>query len=327
MSLISLTRHFAALCALLLCGGAALAQAPKVVNFGVQPATQPIYIARSAGLLDKIEAKHNVKIEFKTFSYGAPQNQAMAAGQIDLSSAGMGPAIVAAARLPAKLLAISILEQTAIIVPADSPVKTVADLKGKRIAYPGEGSQQFPLLVTALKQAGLQLSDVELFKTKGSDVPQLVDQKSVDAGITWDPHVSQALASGKSRVLLKAEKILPLKSGHYIGNGVYGRTEFIDANPALVEDILVAIIQAIGMINADPEKAVKMWSDQIGFPPEVIRFSLKEGISVYDADVVPTQELVTKYVSFLKEAKILEPNDEPKLALDLAAKALARTRK
>ncbi len=327
MTVQRLLRALAPLLALALLTASAQAQAPKVINFGVQPAMQPIYIARAAGLLAPIEAKYKVKIEFKSFSYGAPQNQAMAAGALDLSSAGMGPAIVAAARLPAKLLAISVLEQTAIIVPTDSPIKTVADLKGKRIAYPGEGSQQYPLLVTALKQAGLTLGDVELFKTKGSDVPTLVQGKSVDAGITWDPHVSVALASGQARVLLKAEKILPLKSGHYIGNGVYGRTEFIDANPALVEDILVAIIQAVRLINAQPEKAVQMWTEQIGVPAEVIRFSLKEGISVFDEDVVPTQELVTKYVSFLKDAKILEPADAPKLSLDLPAKALARVRK
>ena len=48
-------------------------QAAETINFGTQPATQPIYIARSIGLLDEIEKKHDVKIEFKVFSYGAPQ--------------------------------------------------------------------------------------------------------------------------------------------------------------------------------------------------------------------------------------------------------------
>lgn len=299
-------------------------QATETVNFGVQPATQPIYVARSAGLLDPIEAKYDVKIEFHSFSYGAPENQAMAAGDLDLASAGMGPAIVAAARLPAKLLGISILEQTAIIVPTGSPITAVTQLKGKRIAYPGQGSQQYPLLLKALKEAGLSEDDVELFKTKGSDVATLVESGGVDAGITWDPHVSRALASGKAKVLIKAEAILPLKSGHYIGNGVYGRTEFIDANPALVEDIMLAIIKAERLILADPGKAVGMWSEQIGFPPEVIDYALKEGISVYDEDVAATPEMIEKYVAFLKEAGILKPDDNPKLAPEFAQRALKR---
>ena len=300
----------------LACAAAALgsAHADEVVRFGVQPATQPIYIARAAGLLAPIESRFHVKIRFYNFSYGAPENQAMAAGDLDLASAGMGPAVVAAARLPAELLAITILEQTAIIVPAASPIHTLAQLKGKRIAYPGEGSQQYPLLLKALQQAGLSKHDVTLFKTKGSDVATLVEDDSVDAGITWDPHVSQALASGKARVLAKAESILPLMDGHYIGNGMYGRTAFVDAHPALVEAILGAIIQAERLVLAHPDEAVAMWSRQIGFPPRVIRYSLREGISVYDADIVPTPSVLDQYTRFLQAAHILRPGDKPRVA-------------
>lgn len=301
----------------------AAASATDTINFGTQPATMPIYIAREMGLLDKIEKKHDVKIEFKVFSYGAPENQAMAAGELQIASAGMGPAIVAAARLPAKLLAISILEQTAIIIPADSAIKTVAELKGKKIAFPGKGSQQYPLLVKALADAGLSLDDVELFKTKGSDVPTLLANKSVDAGITWDPHVSNALAAGTSKVLLKAEKILPIKAGHYIGNGVYAREDFIAARPELVQDLIGSIVEAIDFILANQETAVKMWAKQIGFPEDVIRFALTEKISVYNRDVAPEASTIEAYTKFLKDADILKSDDNPKFDDSFAKKALA----
>jgi len=308
---------------------ASLAAAPgtfaqEVVNYGVQPATQPIYIARALGLLDPIEKKHNVKIEFRSFSYGAPENQAMAAGELQMASAGMGPAIVAAARLPAKLVAISILEQTAILVPEDSSVMSVKDLKGKKVAFPGEGSQQYPLLLKALADAGLTESDIDLFKTKGSDIPTLLQQKSVDAGITWDPHVSNALAAGHSRVLLKAEKIMPIKEGHYIGNGEYAREDFIAKHPALVQDLVTANVQAIAYILKDPKAAAKLWSEQIGFPVEVIDFSLSEGISVYSENIVPSKETVDAYTTFLKNAGILKPEDNPKVDASFAEKAMSK---
>lgn len=299
------------------------ALATETINFGVQPATMPIYIARAAGLLDPIEKKHDVKIEFKSFSYGAPENQALAAGELQIASAGMGPAIVAAARLPAKLLAISILEQTAILIPKDSTITSVAELKGKRIAFPGKGSQQYPLLVKALADAGLKLEDVELFKTKGSDVPTLLSNKSVDAGITWDPHVSNALAAGHSKVLIKAEKILPIKAGHYIGNGVYAREDFIEARPELVQDLITAIVQSIDIILKDQDRAIKMWADQIGFPEDVIRFALVEKISVYNLDVAPEASTIEAYTKFLKDAEILQPDDNPKFDPSFAEKALA----
>ena len=301
---------------------ATTAGATEVINYGVQPATQPIYIARALGLLEPIEKKHDVTIEFRTFSYGAPENQAMAAGELQMASAGMGPAIVAAARLPAKLVAISILEQTAILVPKDSAVMSVADLEGKRVAFPGEGSQQYPLLLKALADAGLQESDIELFKTKGSDVPTLLQQGSVDAGITWDPHVSNALAAGHSRVLLKAEAIMPIKENHYIGNGEYAREDFIAARPELVADLVKANVEAIDYILSDPEGAAKLWAEQIGFPVEVINFSLSEGISVYSKNIVPTADTVDAYTTFLKEAGILEPEDTPKVDASFAEAAL-----
>lgn len=306
----------------LLLAGALPAVAAEVVNFGVQPATMPIYIARAVGLLDEIEKAHDVKIEFKSFSYGAPENQALAAGELQIASAGMGPAIVASARLPAKLLAISILEQTAILLPKNSALTSVAELKGKKIAFPGKGSQQYPLLVKALDDAGVKIDEVQLFKTKGSDVPTLLANESVDAGITWDPHVSKALAGGTAKVLIKAEKILPIKAGHYIGNGVYAREDFIAERPELVQDLITAIVKSIGIILDDPDKAVKLWSEQIGFPEDVIAFSLKEGISVYNTDIAPEASTIEAYTKFLKDADILKPEDNPKFDPSFAKAAL-----
>ena len=297
------------------------AQAAETINFGVQPATQPIYIAKAAGYLDEIEKKYDVVFEFKKFSYGAPENQAMAAGELQMASAGMGPAIVAAARLDAKLIAISILDQTAILVSANSDIETVADLKGKTVAYPGKGSQQYPLLLKALSDADLSESDIELFKTKGSDVGSLIASGSVDAGVTWDPHVSSALASGSARVLMTSAKILPIKAGHYIGNGVYARTDFLDAHPDVAQAVVNAIVKAEKLILADPEKAVTMWAEEVGVPKDVIEYSLDQGISVYSTDIAPEDTTIEQYTAFLKSAGILEDSDKPKVDASFALSA------
>lgn len=306
-----------------LCGSSSVVLAQETVNYGVQPATMPIYIARAMGLLDPIEKKHNVKIVFRSFTYGAPENQAMAAGELQMASAGMGPAVIAAARLPATLVAITILEQTAILVPKDSPVKNVGELKGKKIAFPGEGSQQYPLLLKALADAGLKSSDVLLFKTDGAQIPTLLQQKSVDAGITWDPHVSNALAAGHSRVLVKAEKIMPIMQGHYVGNGEYVHNDFLAKRPEVVQDLVTANVKAIDFILKDPKGAVKMWAKEIGFPEQTLLYSLTEGISVYSRNVVPEKATIDAYVSFLQKAGILKPDDVPKVNMTFAQKALS----
>jgi aliphatic sulfonates family ABC transporter substrate-binding protein len=305
-------------------GGPAGAQ--ETVNYGVQPAMMPIYIAKALNLLEPIEKKHNIKIVFRSFSYGAPENQALAAGELQMASAGMGPAVIAAARLPATLVAITVLEQTALVIPKDSTVKSVAELKGKNIAFPGEGSQQYPLLLKALADAGLKESDVKLFKTDGSQIPTLLQNKSVDAGITWDPHVSNALAAGHSRVLVKAEKIMPIMQGHYVGNGEYVRNDFLARRPEVVQDLVTANVKAIDFVLKDPKGAAKLWSQEIGFPESVVTYSLSEGISVYSRNVVPTQATMDAYAKFLKDAKILKPEDNPRIDPRFAEKALAEVK-
>lgn len=300
---------------------AGVASATEVVNIGVQPATQPIYIAKAAGFLDAVEEAHDVKFEFKSFSYGAPENQALAAGELQLASAGMGPAIVAAARLEAKLIAISILDQTAILVQDDSDILTVADLKGKTVAYPGKGSQQYPLLIKALSDAGLTERDIKLFKTKGSDVATLLAAGNVDAGVTWDPHVSGALAGGSAKVLMTSAEILPIKGGHYIGNGFYARTDFIETRPEVVQGVVNALVQAANLIISEPEKVIDMWAAEVGVPRDVIEFSMKEGISVFTTDIIPDSETIDAYTQFLKDAEILESDDAPKIDASFAENA------
>jgi hypothetical protein len=65
-----------------------------------------------------------------------------------------------------------------------------------------------------------------------------------------------------------------------------------------------------------------MWAKQIGFPVSVIDYSLAEGISVYSRNVVPEQATIDAYAKFLKDAKILKPDDNPKFDPTFARKAL-----
>ena len=298
------------------------ASAEEVVNFGVQPSTQPILIANGAGYLKPIEDKYKIKIVLRSFSYGAPENQALAAGELQIASAGMGPAVLAAARLPATLVAIDILDQTAILVPKDSKITSVAGLKGAKIAFPGEGSQQYPLLIKALADAHLDVKDVQLFKTDGSQVATLLANKSVDAGITWDPHVSRALADGIGRVLASSAQIMPIKNGHYVGDGTYVRDDFMKAHPDIVQDLVSVQVKAIDMVLNDPERAIDIWTKENGFPRSVIEYAVKQKISVFDRNIVPEKSTIDAYTAFLKKAGLLNDTDNPKVEPKFAEQAM-----
>ena len=300
-------------------GLTAPAMSQEVVNFGVQPSTQPILVAHGAGYLKPIEEKLKIKIVLRSFSYGAPENQALAAGEIQIASAGMGPAVLAAARLPATLLAIDILDQTAILVPKDSKIASIAQLKGAKIAFPGEGSQQYPLLIKALADVKLDVKDVQLFKTDGS---QLLANKNVDAGITWDPHVSRALADGVGRVLASSAEIMPIKNGHYVGDGTYVRDDFLKAHPDIVQELVSVQVKAIDLILRDPDRAIDIWTKENNFPRAVIEYAIKQKISVFDRNMVPDRATLDAYTVFLKKAGLLSDTDNPKVETKFAEQAL-----
>jgi len=116
---------------------------------------------------------------------------------------------------------------------------------------------------------------------------------------------------------------MPIKAGHYIGNGEYAREDFIARRPEVVQDLMIANVKAIDFILRDPKAAAKMWSDQIGFPIKVIDYSLTEGISVYNRNIVPEKSTIGAYTKFLKDAGILKPEDNPKVDASFAEKALA----
>lgn len=298
------------------------AMALDVVNFGVQPSTQPILVAHGAGYLKPIEEKYNIQIVLRSFSYGAPENQALAAGDLQIASAGMGPAMLAAARLPATLIAIDILDQTAILVPKGSKITKVAELKGAKIAFPGEGSQQYPLLIKALADVNLTVNDVQLVKTDGSQVANLLATKSVDAGITWDPHVSRALADGVATVLANSAQIMPIKNGHYVGNGTYVRDDFMKEHPDIVQDLTAALVKAIDLIVKDPDRAIDIWTKENDFPRPVIEYAVKQKISVFDRNIVPDKSTVDAYTAFLKKAGLLKETDNPKFETKFAEQAM-----
>jgi len=296
--------------------------AQETITYGVQPTMAPIHVARAMGLMESIEKKHNVKITLRMFQTGPVENAAMAAGELQMASAGMGPAIIAASRLPATLVGVTVLGQSAMLVQKDSPIQKVADLKGKIVAHGGEGTQQYPMLLKALADAGLKLSDVTLFKTAASQIPTLLQQKSVDAGITFDPFVSNALVAGQARVLITADQIMPIMQGHYIGNGEYVRNDFLKRRPDVVQDLISANVQAIDFILKDPSGAAKMWAQEIGMPENVIAYSLANRISIYSRKIAPEKEGIDAYAKFLRDGKILEPTDVPRIDATFAEKAL-----
>jgi sulfonate transport system substrate-binding protein len=132
------------------------------------------------------------KIEWFNFPAAQPLGEALNAGAIDVGGLGDAPLIfayAAGARVRAVAATRSQPVDLAILVPAASPIKSAADLKGKRIATT-RGSIGHFLVIATLERAGIKLSDVTLSFMQPADAKSALESGNVDAWSTWDPYVA-----------------------------------------------------------------------------------------------------------------------------------------
>jgi sulfonate transport system substrate-binding protein len=164
-------------------------------------------VMEAAGVLKDVP----YKIEWKEFAAAAPLLEALGAGAIDTGLVGDAPfTFAAAANLPVK--AIAAIRQSrdglAILVSEKSPIQSLDDLRGKKIAT-GRGSVGHQLVLAALAAKGWTPDDVQLVFLAPSDAKIAYSQGSVDAWSTWEPYVSQEEVLFKSKRILSGEGLTP----------------------------------------------------------------------------------------------------------------------
>lgn len=177
--------------------GMALAQsgaskANRVLRVGYQKGWLSILKAR--GTLEKRLAPLGATVAWTEFTAGPVQLEALNVGSIDFGDVGEAPPIFAqAAGAPLVYVGASNPRprNEAIVVPKDSAIRSVADLKGKKIAF-NKGSNVQYLLVKLLQKHGLKYSDVQPIFLPPADARAAFERGSVDAWAIWDPFLAAA---------------------------------------------------------------------------------------------------------------------------------------
>jgi len=215
------------------------------------------------------------KIEWATFTSGPPLLEAASAGAVDVGGVGNTPPIFAAAA-NAKIAAVSVakgnVESDAFLVPGDSPLKAVADLKGKKIAV-AKGSSAHGQVLLTLREAGLSTKDVNLTFLQPSDAYAAFTQKQVDAWAVWDPYTSQAELEAGARVLA---------TGEGTSNGytfqVAGTAALADGGKnAAIKDYLIRYAKAQAWADSHREEWAQAWAKETGLKIEVARAAVDRG--------------------------------------------------
>jgi sulfonate transport system substrate-binding protein len=260
----------------------------KIIGIGFQKYGNLILLKARGGLETRL-APLGYKVEWKEFPSGPPLLEALNAGAIDFGHAGETPPIFAqAAGVPFVYAAYEppAPKGEAILVPRDSPIKSVADLKGKKVAL-NKGSNVHYLLVRALENAGLKYSDIETAFLAPADARAAFERGAVDAWVIWDPFQAAAETATGARTLTDATGLAPNRQFYLASR------KLADANPEIVDAIIAEIADIDHWASGRETEVATELSAGIGIPPSVLELALKRqtyGVRPIDAETVHDQQ-------------------------------------
>jgi sulfonate transport system substrate-binding protein len=225
---------------------------PDTVRIGYQKSSTLLTIIKARGTLEQQLAAHGVKVSWHQFASGLPLLEALNVGGVDLSAdvADTVPvfAQAAGARLTYFAQEAPSPSAQAIVVRADARYKTVADLKGKKIALTKAAGSHY-LLLAALAKAGLRFKDIEPAYLTPSDGRAAFESGSVDAWVTWDPFLAGVQRQSQVRILADGQNLADYQR-YYLA-----ATSFAQARPDVLRIVFEELRKTGAWLRQSPKEA------------------------------------------------------------------------
>jgi sulfonate transport system substrate-binding protein len=260
----------------------------KVVRIGFQKYGKLVLLKSKGTLEPKLKAL-GYNVTWTEFPSGPPLLEAINVGAIDFGNTGESPPIFAqAAGAPIRYVAYEppAPKGEAILIPKDSPLKSVADLKGKKVAL-NKGANVHYLLVKALEKAGVKYSEITPVFLAPADARAAFERGSVDAWAIWDPFQAAAEAATDAKTLTDATDIV---DNHQF---YLSAQKFLESDPKVVDAILAGLSEVDDWAKSDIHAVAEQLSPSVGLPVPVLEVALKRqayGIKPIDAEVVVAQQ-------------------------------------
>lgn len=212
-------------------------EATNMVCIALQPSAAfiPMMITRQTGELEKALKEQGVSVVWYDFESGPPMNTSLAKGETDLCLYGDVPTVSAIEQgCTREVVGITAqaADSYAIVVLNNSPIKSAADLKGKKVAT-NLGSTGHNMVDKYLATAGLTFNDIELVSATPADMPYLLRSGQVDAISLWEPSITKLVDAGDCRILAQGSDC-----GLEGTNTIVGRKDYCQANPKVVQTVL-----------------------------------------------------------------------------------------
>jgi sulfonate transport system substrate-binding protein len=246
------------------------------INIGIQQDVGPLLLAKEKRLFEKAFQKDHVQVKWTEFQSGPPQIEAISSNHLDFAGVGNSPVISAqAAEIDFKEISNTRvgLKSDAILVPKGSPIKSLKDLKGKKIAV-AKGSSGFNLLYLALQKAGLKDSDVQIIQLQPDEAQSAFNAKKVDAWSVWEPFISYETLKHDARVLTTEKQLNSFSPSFLIV-----RSQFAKEHPDLTVKFLKVYEQARLWEKQHFNEAVSIYASAKHLDKQVVASALKSNPS------------------------------------------------
>jgi sulfonate transport system substrate-binding protein len=234
--------------------------ASVTLRIGDQAGTGAEALLTAAGLISKIP----FKVQWSDFTSGPPMLQAMAAGSVDVGGVGNAPPVFAAAGGD-QLAIVGAFQSnplgSALLVPKGSPITSVAQLRGKKIAV-AQGSSADYHLLTVLNKAGIPVKDVDLVYLQPAEGLAALTSGHVDAWDIWSPFVEEGELQDGATALVTG-----VGYGSPYSFEVASRAALADpGKAAAIRDLISLLAQAHQWANAHLSAWAAVWAKATGLP-------------------------------------------------------------
>lgn len=282
---------------------------PKEVRIGWQKG-QPIQVlVRKQKVIEKrLKTLGIDNVKWVEFQFGPPMLEALGAGAIDLGAVGDTPPIFAQAG-GSNLVYVAATPSTphAVLVPKNSPIKTLADLKGKKVAF-GKGSSAQNVTIKALALAGLTFKDIVPTYLSPADATAAFNGGNIDAWTIWDPYYAIAETRYDARVIADTSDKRLASSSYYIAH-----RDFANTYPSVLSAVLEEIRKATIVAGQNREELAAVAADATGIDAKVWsavfgRSEFSQG-PVTDAHIAQQQQLADTFQSLGIIPKKINVND------------------
>jgi sulfonate transport system substrate-binding protein len=261
----------------------------KEIRVGYQK-TGVLVIARQQAVLERRFAGQKIGIKWIEFTSGPPLLEAMSTGSVDLGAVGDTPPIFAQAA-NANIVYVAgspITNGQGILVPANSNIRTIADLKGKRVGFT-KGTSAHNVVIATLEKAGLTYDDITPVYLTPPDAGPAFANGSIEAWAIWDPYFAIGEKRQNGRILINAHEVAKTNS-FYLAN-----RDFANTHVRETREVIDGLAEAARWAEANRAEVANALAAVTGVPLEVQTVAANRAsflIGPVTDEIVTTQQAV-----------------------------------